>query len=289
MTLRCYVEPNENNTWTSSILQYIPHESTSIEDCDYIVSTGIPYGCTNYELIQKVLQSYEMTKKSVLVFLLSDYNEPFIIPSNVLLYRSGMYRSQRKLNEHLIPYVWVEHELQGYQDATPLSKKTFHPSVGFCGSVISHPCRIQHLNQIKKHADMKTNFILRTNHWAGRPHDPEVVQQFVKNIQQTYFTVCSRGAGNWSARFYQVLSLGRIPIVVNTDMVLPLEDIIPWKDIIVLCDTETDLAPAIRRFWNNKDIIQAQRNCKCIYEEYLSPNKWCAALAANLEKLKTNS
>jgi hypothetical protein len=289
MTLRFYIEPKQTDNWVSSILQYIPHESSSLDDCDYIVSTVIPYGCTDPHLIQQTLQSYKGIQKQVIVFLLSDYNEPFYIPSNVQLYRSGMYHSQRKPNEHLIPYVWVEHELQGHQDATPLPKKTINPLVGFCGSIASHPCRIQHLTQIKRHADIKTNFMLRTDHWAGKPHDPEVVQQFVKNIQQTYFTVCSRGAGNWSARFYQVLSLGRIPIVVNTDMVLPLEDIIPWKDIIVLCDTETDLAPAIRRFWHNKDIIQAQQECKRMYEEYLSPKQWCAALAAKLEKLKTNS
>lgn len=289
MTLRFYIEPCQPNHWVWSILQYIPHESSSLDDCDYIVSTVIPYGCTDSQLIQQVLQSYETTDKQAIVFLLSDYNEPFQIPPNVQLYRSGMYRSQRKPNEHLIPYVWVDHELQGTPDSTPLPKKIIHPLVGFCGSIASHSCRIQHLNQIKRHADIKTNFILRTDHWAGKPHDSEVVQQFVKNIQQTYFTLCSRGAGNWSARFYQVLSLGRIPIVVNTDMVLPFEDAIPWKDIIVLCDTELDMAPAIRRFWNNKDIIQSQQQCKRIYDEYLSPNRWCTSVAVNLQKLKTNS
>jgi hypothetical protein len=285
--LQLYVEDYENKTnWIHSIIQHMTYEETTIEDCDYIISSIIPYGCTSPSFIQQALLSYENNKKRVIVFLLSDYNEPLHIPKNVLLFRSGMYRSQRKPNEYLIPYVWVQ---LGIQDTTPLFKKGTKPVIGFCGSIASHPCRVQHLNQIKRQPDMKTNFIIRTNYWAGKPHDPEVIQQFIKNVRDTYFTVCSRGAGNWSARFYEVLSLGRIPIVVDTDMVLPLEDKINWRDIIVLCDTENDIPNAIRTFWNQKDMVQAQQRCKQIYEEFLSPTKWCSFLIEDLEKLKNES
>lgn len=123
--------------------------------------------------------------------------------------------------------------------------------------------------------DLRKIFILRTDYWGGKPHDKQIVTEFVKNIQDTYFTLSGRGAGNWSARFYQVLYLGRIPIVVNTDIVLPFEDKINWNDIIILCNSNNDIANNIKRAWISKDIIQMQIKCKEVYDTYLAPEKWC--------------
>lgn len=38
-----------------------------------------------------------------------------------------------------------------------------------------------------------------------------------------------RGGGNFSVRFYETLAMGRIPILVNTDCLLPLANTIDWK------------------------------------------------------------
>ena len=266
--LKLYIEPYGENIWTEGIIKYIPYIESTIEDCDYIVSSKIPYGCINSQLIQEVLLSY--TKKAI-VFLLSDYNEPFDIPTNVLLFRSGMYTSKKKPNEYLIPYIWAE---DGLDSLPPLIKRTHQPLVGFCGTHTSHPCRMGHLNKINMASDIRKKFILRSDYWAGKPHDKQVIADFVQNIKETYFTVCSRGAGNWSDRFYKVMFLGRIPIVVNTDVVLPFEDRINWRDIIVYCDSENDIANNIRNFWK-KDIVQAQLKIKEIYDTYLKPEKWC--------------
>ena len=43
------------------------------------------------------------------------------------------------------------------------------------------------------------------------------------------YSLCVRGAGNYSARFYEALAMGRIPVLVNTDCILPLDDEIDWK------------------------------------------------------------
>jgi hypothetical protein len=284
MTLKFYTESTATNPhWTNVITRHIPHTPCDTpEEADFIVSTRIPYGSIDVQLIQTVLHSYRDIAHRILVFLLSDYNEPLDVPSNVLLFRAGMYRSHKKPNEYLIPYVWVKEELQGEDDSPPLPKQTHRPIIGFCGSITSHPCRIQHINQVKRAPDLKANFILRTDHWAGRPHDSQVVQQFVKNIRESHFTLCSRGAGNWSARFYQVLALGRIPVVVQTDMILPWEEHIPWQHIIVLCPQEQDIAPRIRQVWNTRNLVEMQRQCRRIYEEYLAPEAWGRRIAAEI-------
>jgi hypothetical protein len=280
MSLKLYIEQYGDNSWTERINKYIPHQEVSIEECDYIVSSKIPYGCINPSVIQDALKSYEGIHKNIIVFLLSDYNEPFDIPQNVLLFRAGLYKSQRKPNEFLIPHIWTEDGIG--TPFLPLPKRGIHPLVGFCGTMTSHPCRVQHINKIKSAPDIKNKFIIRDKYWAGKPHDKQVVNDFVKNIQETYFTLCSRGAGNWSARFYQVLYLGRIPIVVNTDLILPFEDKINWRDIIVFCDSENDIANNVRIFWRNKDINQVQIKCKEVYDTYLAPEKWCAMMADDI-------
>jgi hypothetical protein len=277
MSLKLYIEPYGDNGWTEGIIKNIPHISSQIEECDFIVSSKIPYGCINTSLIQEALNSYRGLDKKVIVFMLSDYNEPFDLPSNVLFFRAGMYKSKRHPNEFLIPHIWSADGLgNSFQ---PLQKRTIHPLVGFCGTMTSHPCRIQHINRLQMATDIRKKFILRSDYWAGKPHDRQVINDFVKNIEDTYFTLSSRGAGNWSARFYQVMYLGRIPIVVNTDLVMPFEDKINWRDVIVFCDSENDLANNVRQFWRTKDIVQAQIRCKEIYEAYLTPEKWCKIIA----------
>ncbi len=43
------------------------------------------------------------------------------------------------------------------------------------------------------------------------------------------YTLCIRGAGNFSYRLYETLAAGRIPLFINTQCVLPMEDRIDWK------------------------------------------------------------
>ena len=45
--------------------------------------------------------------------------------------------------------------------------------------------------------------------------------------------VCVRGAGNFSVRLYETLAMGRIPVFVNTDCIIPLENAIDWKAHVV--------------------------------------------------------
>lgn len=294
MPLKFYIEPVSDDTSShcpKSILRWIPHEQTTLDECDFVICMQIPWGCINSSHIQDTLHSYRTSPKKVLVFMISDYNEPFDIPPNVLLFRPGMYKSQQRLNEFLLPYVWVIDELKGEHSFSPLPKMSIRPTIGFCGSITSHPCRVSHINAIKRTPDIKCNFILRTQYWGGKNGDIGVITDFRKNVEGNHFTLCSRGSGNWSARFYQVLYMGRIPAVVNTDLVLPFEDRINWRDIIVLCDNENTLSTSIKHFWNTKDIPTAQAICKDIFEQFLSPAAWCKIIAEEILEpmVKNNS
>lgn len=52
---------------------------------------------------------------------------------------------------------------------------------------------------------------------------------FWSNIFNSDYTLCIRGGGNFSYRFYEVLAAGRIPLFVNTRCVLPFDNEIDWR------------------------------------------------------------
>jgi hypothetical protein len=282
MSLKLYIEPYGNNNWTEQIVNNIPHIPTTKDDCDYIVSSKLPWGITDSGFIQQVLNSYKNESKNVLLFLTSDYNEPFEVPSNILFFRTGMYKSQKKPNEYLLPYIGAKAELLNHVQMDAMPKRGIHPTVGFCGSIASHPSRLQYINKLKMHPGIKKNFILKNEYWGGNPHNPNIVAEFIKNVRDSYFTLSTRGTGNWSSRFYQVLYLGRIPVFINTDMVLPFEDKINWRDIIVYCDSPNELNDKIIQFWNTKDIQHAQNVCKDVFNNYLSVEGWCRTITNDI-------
>ena len=81
-----------------------------------------------------------------------------------------------------------------------------------------------------------TNFIFRRKYRAGvkTPLEKEkTTQEFYDNMLQSDYVVCVRGGGNFSVRFYEALSMGRIPIFINTDCLLPLSTKIDWKKHVV--------------------------------------------------------
>jgi hypothetical protein len=65
----------------------------------------------------------------------------------------------------------------------------------------------------------------------GGSEEEKIAQRelYVRSITESDYVLCMRGRGNWSYRFYETLSAGRVPVVVNTDMLLPLSDSVDWK------------------------------------------------------------
>lgn len=53
-------------------------------------------------------------------------------------------------------------------------------------------------------------------------------REYVDSVFNNLYSLCVRGAGNWSYRFFEALSAGRIPVLVDTDCVLPLDSAIDW-------------------------------------------------------------
>ena len=97
-------------------------------------------------------------------------------------------------------------------------------------------------------------------------------------MTRNIFSLCPRGKGNYSLRFYETLRAGRIPVLLDTEMVLPCEDRIDWHDAIVCKKTPKELMKTILDWTENRDLRAIQMRCREIWEQ-------CARFSSFVEYL----
>tara|TARA_B100000073_G_scaffold5672_1_gene4891 strand:- start:526 stop:1332 length:807 start_codon:yes stop_codon:yes gene_type:complete len=254
----------ENNNIPIYIKSKISLPIVPSSECKKIISCKPKWGMVNKIEIQNIINSYKNNiDKIIYIFLISDSCDQFTIPENIRLYRTSLYKSKQTKNEYLLPYIW-----EGNTKSIPTLEKDKFPIVGFCGQ--NSDFRIKTLKLFIENKYIKTKFIIREKFWGGKPHDTELIKDFEDNMLNSHFNICNRGNGNFSMRFYQTLSFGRIPVLLNTDMKLPFEEEIKWNDIIILGDTEEELVTKVLSYWNNRNILKMQIKCKEIYDKYFS-------------------
>lgn len=275
-------------------------ESTlSIEEADAVL---LPHYLTDLarrpEYLTRVKQ-YAMTHaKKVIVFTTQDDPAP-ISDSNAVYIRPSAYASTLTDYEFVSPGL-VE-DLGRQYGFAPLGKGV-RPRIGFVGkaNISSWKTIARHVYKnyilysgaqreglyfrrramrvLERNPHIQTSFITRKQFGAHRrtlelPLE-QARKEYVTNIQESLFTLAPRGDGNYSLRFYETLSLGRIPVLIDTDMRLPLENIVPYESCIVRVPY-TDVGHIDRillEFWNSAsedDLLRMQHNARTVYERYL--------------------
>ncbi len=146
--------------------------------------------------------------------------------------------------------------------------------------------RYQALGTVRRCHGIQDNFQLRDRHFDGineiaqesqQAHRTRVLKNFALNVLGSDYTLCPRGGGNYSHRFYETLLLGRIPVFINSDCVLPYEDLVSWKDCCVWVEEEdiAGLPSAILNHYDhvtNEEFRALQRRCRQLWTDYLSLN-----------------
>lgn len=235
-----------------------------------------------HDSIFKYLNNLSISlKKPLLCFFNDDYNEIINITSNIILYRTGFYKSTQQKNERALPAFSPDYYRNYFINNKELS-------IGYCGH--RKHGRNKYLSLLDK-SKIKTNFILRDvtfkmnqDFWAPEISKKQARIDFFKNIEDNNFIFCYRGAGNFSYRFYEILMMGRIPILINTDCVFPFWDEVSQYNIGLIIDEEDIkenntqikeklLIDLIEDYYlKNKDnLIEIQKNNRLIWENYYSP------------------
>lgn len=132
------------------------------------------------------------------------------------------------------------------------------------------------LKRLADHPDIETHFNLRRAFAQGtRQNDPNARLEFIQNIYNTDYTLCIRGSANYSLRLYETMCLGRIPLFLNTDCILPFEEQIDWKGAVAWIEEseETRIAEALLDFHKSltpDEFKERQHYCREIWLKYLS-------------------
>jgi hypothetical protein len=253
-------------------------------------------------------------RKPTVLFFNSDSTEAVPLADS-LVFRTSLYRSRRRPNEFALP-AWSEDFLERHLSGKlPIRKKTSRPTVGFCGFAApllgswarniarwgagmtglrkgethpfvrpGHAVRLRAMRELTRNPDVDTNFVVRQTFFGAASSRPglsgsetdRLRREYVQNMVDSDYTLCVRGAGNFSYRIYETLSCGRIPVFVDTDCVLPYDSVIDWKSHCLYVD-ESDIARIGERVAEFHASLSPaafedlQRRCRKLWEDYISP------------------
>lgn len=154
------------------------------------------------------------------------------------------------------------------------------------------------LSTLKKHLGIQTDYILRKQYRAGNKADMkkpthQVRREFVQNILNTDYTVCMRGGGNYSVRFYETLCLGRIPIFVNTDCLLPFDEEINYKELFVWVEEREirsigDKVLQFHKRLSPSEFINVQHKCRDLWVSNFSTGGYYSKFAELISRIIKN-
>ncbi|RYE22472.1 MAG: hypothetical protein EOP45_08170 [Sphingobacteriaceae bacterium] len=153
-------------------------------------------------------------------------------------------------------------------------------------SKISHSYRARALIALKNSNKLKLNLRIKNTFAFGpngqlntggtKESDVDFRKNFINNILESDYTLCVRGIGNNSIRFFETLCCGRIPAFVNTDSVLPFDHIIDWRTKCLWIEEKDidKIGDAVSKFHGTISADEYQKlqdELRSIWLEYLSP------------------
>ncbi len=289
-----------------------------LPEAEVIVAPGEWIAGGVNESIRQLADEASRFDKPLVIFFNNDSSESIEIKGSVI-FRTSFYRSTRQPNEFAFPG-WSEDFVHTYLGGQlVLRQKQIQPVIGYCGYTtmgprssnnrqwlakgyqwlanrgivtLHHPgarLRSRSVYHLSHSRYVQTNFVIRNTFWNGAilhgQMDSQVAQQsrceFVQNMVESDYILCTRGAGNFSYRLYETLSCGRIPVFIDTDCVLPYDHLINWRDYCVWVE-ESELGSiaekvaAFHEALSSQEFLELQRACRALWEEWLSPTGFFA-------------
>lgn len=265
-----------------------------------IVPIAINYYYKNNKLKELNLFIDTAIKENKKVWVYSAGDQGITFRNDVTVFRLGGFKTKLKENEQIMPSFVMDPYEYIFENKTwePLNKEE-KPHIGFVGHAkggvkkwikeflifIKHTIktflnksigdfqpffpssivRYKMLIKIKNSKEIYSNFIFRDQYRGGSSSEIEkknTTLDFFNNIDQNLYTFCMRGAGNFSVRLYETLVMGRIPVLLNTDNKLPLENQVNWNKHIVIVNKENFVKRLIdfHNSKSNEEIIKIQQD-----------------------------
>ncbi len=268
---------------------------TKLEEAQVIVCPG-EWRADN----PKILELYNIACERNLPFIIffNNDSDEAIFLDKTIIFRTSLFRSKRKKNEFAFP-AWSVDFIKNYNDGKlRLKTKTALPVVAYTGyidyanlggmiefglkrimarnknSYIGAELRGKAIRKMASDHRLNCKFIFRNGFLGGCASD--LRREYAENMLSADYVLVARGAGNFSYRFYETLSCGKIPVFLDTDCALPFDDMINWHDYCVWIDAKEvsrigDRIVEFHESISEKKFIDLQKNIRALYEEWISP------------------
>lgn len=272
------------------LLQYY-NFVTSLEECDIaIVPISIDryYKENNESKLDIFVMEAKKIGKKVWLYSGGDFGITYK-DADVFTFRLGGFNSKMNKNTFVMPSFINDPVVEYFENKFEVNEKTLQPIIGFVGNASgafskyfkefalhvfkmiqitrkisksdfqkfypSSVKRYQILKRLESCEGFITNFIYRKKYRAGiiegKVHDDTAIEYF-KNIKNSQYVFCLRGSGNFSVRFYETLAMGRIPVLIDTDVRLPLSQSIDWKShCVIIHEKEVSQIESVLLGWHN--------------------------------------
>lgn len=220
----------------------------------------------------------EMTfPKPLLVFFNDDSDEVLEYREGTTVLRTSFYKSTQRPSEFALPGWSMDY---GTFAARKWSEK---PTVGFCGQVYPLDVRQAALDALETDPRVGKRFIRRDKFWGGwiaggrrGEVGQQVRREFLQNMEGSDYILCARGGGNFSYRLYETMMCGRIPVLVDTDCVLPYDFHVSWGRVFPIVRKEDipRIGDKLLEFHNDmtpEQFEQQQKTIRRMWEDFISP------------------
>ncbi len=259
------------------------------------------------DILEACTEISRMSGKPLLIDATGDI-EYKILTQNTIVLCYGGYRFSKQKNEIIIP-PYVDDFLEMYcGNELKVRDKPDKPVVGFSGwasltlkqelrtiikelptrirSIFDHrysACkkgvffRREAIEVLQKSNLVTLNALVRRS-YSGHKDTAEAFPQqlreeFVDNLLHSDYGLDIRGDANASARLFEILSLGRIPVIVDTERNFPFSDVLDYKTFSLIVDFRDlkHLPERIAEFHNsltNEQFHTMQKNARNAYLQY---------------------
>lgn len=229
-------------------------EQPEVADC-FLLPHFFSHVQKDTQYIDECNRLAKVHNKKILVIQYTDEPNGVALES-CIIFRPSQYRSERQANEIIMPAFVEDIGRENFL----VRKKSVKPTVSFVGrsgfrSVVDFGryilksllvpvskrdgryFRRRLMMVCKRDTRLNTVFIGRKT-YSGHANSVEgnpqrIREEYIDTLKESDFILAPKGDGNYSLRFFEALSMGRIPVFPDTDIELPLETQIPYKDISV--------------------------------------------------------
>lgn len=263
------LKPHEDARLFQAYLDAAQGIFTLVDDLTQADGALLPASWTRYVMNGQEALGHALAQRAaaagVPLFVFTPTDEELTLPFEAWHFRPSLKASRRGALEFALPG-WTRDIAQG-QDIV-WRRKGERPVVGFCGNAawtwrhelrllqrqiarwrgrvpaLHQPperwttrLRLRLLRQLAQSPLIADHFILREAQYGGAQAEPRSRQrlqdEYDANMRDSDYVLCIRGHGNFSFRFYETLSAGRIPVFINTDCVLPYDFVVNWREVCV--------------------------------------------------------